>query len=136
MESFLLSAFESSITHSLSQTVSMVSGTGVVKISAGTRTCPSLRPVPPESLPRARSSPFSRVHVPGTLRSVVVLQPQTGLTANLQGFRTGAPEGWPLLQCRGPALDSSALYACGGHLGSGASRAPPWPLRAQERQAR
>jgi len=31
---------------------------------------------------------------------VVVLGAQPGLTANLQGFRIRAPEGWPLLQSR------------------------------------
>ena len=34
----------------------------------------------------------------------VVLRLQTGLTANLQGFRIRAPEGWPLLQRRTTAL--------------------------------
>ena len=71
----------------------------------GARSWPSFRLVPTESLPRARSSPASRVHVPGTLPFAVVLRSQTGLTANLQGFRIGTPEGWPLLQRRARALD-------------------------------
>jgi hypothetical protein len=32
---------------------------------------------------------------PGALQFAVALQSQPGLTANLQGFRIGAPEGWP-----------------------------------------
>jgi hypothetical protein len=59
-----------------------------------------------ESLPSARSSPASRVYLPGTaLRSAVVQRSQTGLTANSQGFRIGGTGGIALLKRCAPALD-------------------------------
>jgi hypothetical protein len=59
------------------------------------------------------------------LPSAVVLRSQPGLTANLQGFRIRAPEGWLLLQRRAPALVLRRCVRLGSHLGSDASRAPP-----------
>ena len=43
---------------------------------------------------------------------------QTDFTANLQGFRIRAPEGWPLLQRRAPLLGLRCRVRLGGHLGS------------------
>ncbi len=64
----------------------------------GVRSWPSLRPLPPVSLPRAPSSP-SRVYAcRASLPSAVVLRSQTGLTANLQSFRIEGTGGWSLLQ--------------------------------------
>ena len=54
------------------------------------------------------------------LQSAVVLRSQTGLTANLQGFRIGAPEGWPscdAVASAGPIVPSW----CGPVTGSYAS---------------
>jgi hypothetical protein len=49
------------------------------------------------------------------LRSAVALRSQTGLTANLQGFRIGAPEGWPLLQSRPSGRDLRCRHGTGRH---------------------
>ncbi|SRR6266851_6942443 len=54
-------------------------------------------------------APGDRIAVSDKRRSAVppptgTLRSQPGLTANLQGFRIRAPEGWPLLQRRAPVL--------------------------------
>jgi len=47
-------------------------------------------------------------------RSAVALRSQTGWTANLQGFRIRAPEGWPLLQrCARPSTGHTVPRSCG-----------------------
>ena len=79
--------------------------------------------MPSESLPRVRSSPASRVHAPGTFRFAVALPSQTGLTANLQGFRIGALEEWPLLQRR-TSVRPTAPHSCGA-----ASHRGAWQCR-------
>ena len=63
-------------------------------------------------MPRTRSSPASRVHVPGTFTDRGCPRSQMGLMANFQGFRIEAPEGWPLLQRRPPVLDIRCEPGC------------------------
>ena len=91
----------------------------------------SRRRAHPDSLSRARSSLASRVQWPGspTARDYPDLQRRLDGDLN-RGFRIGAPEGWPLLQCRAQALGLRRCVRLGGYLGSDASRAPPWPGRA------
>jgi hypothetical protein len=38
------------------------------------------------------------------------VRPQTGLTADLQGFRIRAPQGWPLVQRRAPVLERAGPH--------------------------
>jgi hypothetical protein len=57
----------------------------------------------PDSLPRGAVRARLGVYMcQAAWPCAVARRSQTGLTANLQGFRIGAPEGWPLLQRRVP----------------------------------
>jgi hypothetical protein len=68
-------------------------------------------------------------------RSSVALRSQTGSTANLQGFRIRAPEGWTFLQHRPPALtwDAAFVRAVTGSNASPAVLAGAVALRRQTR---
>jgi len=69
-------------------------------LAVGARSWPSFRLVPLNPC-QGRGQARLRVYLYQAIPpSAVVLRLQTGLTANLQGFRIRAPEGWPLLQRR------------------------------------
>ncbi len=95
MESFLLSASESSITHPLPHAVSTASGTGVVKIPlthlglSRTRTSPA----PPSSAPRTHRACSRRSRLPRRLvRPLAVLPRQpSAAPARQAGWRTPLP---------------------------------------------
>lgn len=69
------------------------------------RSWPSFRPVRPESLPRARSSPASRVHVPGSFTARSCPTVTGGLDGELARLQDQGTGGMALLQRRPPALD-------------------------------
>jgi|SRR5271165_4433127 len=68
-------------------------------------------------LPADLGSGGAAVHAAAPLAGLVgaVDGSQTGLTANLQGFTIGPPEGWPLLQSHSPALDLWRRVGMGRH---------------------
>jgi hypothetical protein len=99
----------------------------------GARSWPSLRPVPPDFLPRARSSPSSRVHVPGTF-TIRGCPPVTdGLDGELARLQDRGTGGMALLQRCTRAQGLRRCVRLGGHLGSdtsGAAAVVPYGLEA------
>ncbi len=94
------------------------------------RSWPSLRPVPPDSLPRAQSSPASDVRV-GTFTVRGCPAATDGFDGELARLHDRAPEGWHLLQSRAPGRMNRMRQGSGPGRRWGvyvriASGSPPW----------
>ena len=135
METFLLSAFESSITHSLSQAVSMVSGTGVVKIPLTHLSGPTDVAQVSSSASREVTSTRSRrarsaCYVPRSMtRSRANVQYRTtGLCAGARRLRSLSVTGFPSASVLGwqssrLSTDHPSMWQVSRH----ACDAPPCP---------